>query len=157
MASFVARMIDHADPDALPDAGTDNAFPCDVEAGNVHFANIQRLAAAGVVLGGPGGSDPTCYGPGQQVRRGQMASFINRAIEEVTGAPITSATNAFTDDEGNVHEANINGLAAEGIVVGTGGGLYDPDGSVRRDQMASFIARALDYLVEGDFAAPPVA
>ncbi|MGI8985059.1 MAG: SBBP repeat-containing protein [Acidimicrobiales bacterium] len=155
MASFIARMIDHADPDALPEAGTANAFPCDLEPDNVHFANIQRLAAAGVVLGGPGGSDPTCYGPGQQVRRDQMASFLNRAIDEVTGAPLASAANAFTDDEGNVHEANINGLAAEGIVVGTGGGLYDPAGSVRRDQMASFIARTLDYLVEEGFAATP--
>jgi hypothetical protein len=50
---------------------------------------------------------------------------------------------AFGDDGASVHEASINGLASGGIVRGNGDGTYDPAGTVRRDQMASFIARTV--------------
>jgi hypothetical protein len=36
-----------------------------------------------------------------------------------------------------------------------GGGRYQPQGPVRRDQMASFVARALDLLVERELTTPP--
>jgi hypothetical protein len=160
MASFIARMIDEVDPDALP-AATGNAFPCASDpsqalaASNVHFDNIQRLAQANVVLGGPGGLPADCYGAEQQVLRDQMASFINRAIGVVTGAQLASTADLFTDDETSVHEANINGIAAEEIVLGKGGGIYDPFSPVRRDQMASFIVRTLNFLVQpGAIPAP---
>ncbi len=148
MASFIARMIDEADPDALAPAPAGNRFDCDVETDNPHFDAIQRLAAAGIVLGGPGGSPPNCYGPDQSVRRDQMTSFINRAVEELTGTLLVSNDDAFTDDETSVHQDNINAVAARDIVLGTGGGLYQPAGDVRRDQMASFIARTLDFVIE---------
>jgi hypothetical protein len=156
MASFIARMIDHADPGALPAAPAGNAFGCDVATDNAHFNNIQRLAAAGVVLGAPDGLAADCYGPERQVKRDQMASFINRAIAEVSGSPLVPGGNLFTDDDTSVHHDNINAVASEGIVVGQGGGIYDPFGTVRRDQMASFIARTMDFLVQSGEAFPPV-
>ena len=42
-----------------------------------------------------------------------------------------------------LEEADINRLAAAGITNGCGSGLYCPNSAVTRDQMASFIARAL--------------
>jgi hypothetical protein len=47
----------------------------------VHEQFINRLAAAGVVLGLPDGS----YGANQTVSRGQMATFLARAYKQVTG------------------------------------------------------------------------
>ena len=46
--------------------------------------------------------------------------------------------------------ADINALAAEAIVLGTGGGLYDPHGTVQRDSMASFLVRTIQYLANLD-------
>jgi hypothetical protein len=154
MASFIARLIDHVDPALLP-AGEADPFPCDVSSANAHFDNIRRLAAAGVVLGGPGGLANTCYGPEQVVQRDQMASFINRAIEQVTGSALESGEDFFDDDDDSVHQANINGVASQGIVLGTAPGTYDPLASVRRDQMASFIARSADHLIETGFGEIP--
>ncbi|MGI8983633.1 MAG: SBBP repeat-containing protein, partial [Acidimicrobiales bacterium] len=51
MASLIVRMIDDIDAGLLPAADGSNAFNCDVDATNVHFQAIQRLARAGVVLG----------------------------------------------------------------------------------------------------------
>jgi hypothetical protein len=51
----------------------------------------------------------------------------------------------FTDDNGNVHEGNIEAIAAEGITRGCNppaNTLYCPDGTVTRGQMAAFVRRA---------------
>ncbi len=53
----------------------------------------------------------------------------------------------FTDDDSNVHEGNIEAIAAEGITRGCNPPVntrYCPGGSVTRGQMAAFIRRALD-------------
>ncbi|MEY2464629.1 MAG: hypothetical protein QOH64_2767, partial [Acidimicrobiaceae bacterium] len=142
MASFIAQFLDLAKSlettagslTALPASGPD-AFTDDN--GDTHEANINRLAAAGIVNGTGGGT----YSPADPVRRDQMASFINNAIEFLTGTRYSSTTDFFDDDNGDVHEANINGLAGAGIVSGTGGGLYSPANPVLRDSMGSFIIR----------------
>src|SRR3954451_7882818 len=171
MASFIARSIDKANELADP-AGPDaplNALPAtgpdtfsDV-AGDVHETNINRLADANIVLGLSApqcaalGVPSPCYGPAQPVTRAQMASFINRAIGFLTGTPLSSSTDFFDDDNGNVHEDNINGLASVGIVQGQVGGNYNPNGFVPRDQMGSFIMRMLAYLNSiGDINILPV-
>ena len=60
----------------------------------------------------------------------------------------------FADDEGNVHEPNIEVIAAERITLGCNppeNSLYCPDDSVTRGAMAAFIARALGLpAVDGD-------
>ncbi|MCH8036973.1 MAG: hypothetical protein IIC53_07590 [Proteobacteria bacterium] len=50
----------------------------------------------------------------------------------------------FTDDDGISHEPNINAVADAGITLGCGTGIYCPADLVPRDQMPSFLARALD-------------
>ncbi len=53
----------------------------------------------------------------------------------------------FADDDGNLHEPNIEAIAAKGITVGCNppdNSLFCPDDSVTRGAMAAFIARALD-------------
>jgi glucose/arabinose dehydrogenase len=76
--------------------------------------------------------------PKGAVNRDQMASFIARAMN----LPPASR-DYFDDDNGNKHEGNINRVAEAGITFGCAPRKYCPSGIVLRDQMASFIARAL--------------
>jgi glucose/arabinose dehydrogenase len=78
------------------------------------------------------------YCPKSRVARDQMASFLARALD-LPPTPI----DYFDDDNGNKHEDAINRLAAAGITVGCGPRLYCPSATVLREQMATFIARAL--------------
>jgi serine protease len=124
MASFLSRALD------LPATSTDYFGDDD---GSTHEANINRLAAAGLTYGcGPG-----AYCPDGIVSRAQMASFLSRALH----LPAT-ASDYFGDDETSTHEAAINRIAAAGLTVGCGPGLYCPAGAVTRAQMATFLYRA---------------
>jgi hypothetical protein len=102
--------------------------------GNVFINEINWIAAQGITNGC--GADRFC--PADPVLRDQMASFIARAL----GLP-SSSTNWFSDDNGNQHEANINRIADAGVTLGCGAGVYCPASAVSREQMASFLARAL--------------
>lgn len=142
MASFVARLIKQSGfplPAAPPDAFTDDET-------STHENDINKVAALGVVGGRADGS----FAPKAVVTRGQMATFIVRALELVLGEPLnaTTAEDYFTDDAGDVHEENINKAAAEGIASGLGGTEYGPGQPVRRAQMGSFLARSLAELVD---------
>ena len=81
------------------------------------------------------GGDLFC--PDGRVTRGQMATFLSRALN----LPATS-TDYFTDDSTNKHQANINRLRAAGITYGCSATKFCPDGLVTRGQMASFLSRA---------------
>lgn len=147
MASFIARSMDLVATLEVTDGSieplpayddTNDAFT-DVDDNDTHVASINRLEAAGIVLGTSAG----VYNPGGNVTRGQMASFINRAQLFLAGEGYASTENYFTDDEGSVHEANINGIASEGILEGDGVDAATPNGNVTRAQMAGFLARHL--------------
>ena len=158
MASFIVRLIDEADPALLPGADVDFSCPSNpdlaVAGDDPHRDAIVRLAAAGVVAGGVGGAPANCYGPGLQVTRAQMAAFLTRAAAKA-GIGLGGAPDYYTDDDANVHESAINAISAEGIAQGTGGGAFDPNGFVSRDQMGSFLARTLNLFVEEELTAPP--
>lgn len=97
--------------------------------------DITWLGYEGITSGCGGGR----FCPKGAVARDQMASFIARAMN----LPPTSR-DYFEDDDGNRHESNINRIAAAGITFGCGERRYCPSGLVLRDQMASFLARALN-------------
>ena len=80
-------------------------------------ATSTASPAAGITTGcSPGQFCPT--GP---VTREQMASFLARACNlAATGIDF------FVDDEGSLHEADINRLAAAGITRGCSDGLFCP-------------------------------
>lgn len=148
MASFVARLLDAAGVE-LSNSPAD-AFTDDDE--SVHELAINQLAELGVIKG----TTATTFAPGDHVSREQTASLIVRAYELASGTALPAGPDAFGDDDGSVHEANINKGASAGFVNGTEAGVFDPDSDVRRDQMASFLRRVLDRLVADGLATPPV-
>jgi nitrous oxidase accessory protein NosD len=74
------------------------------------------------------------------------------ALLLMTQTPSGAASGgAFVDDDGHLHEADINTLAAAGITKGCDaqGTRFCPDDPVSRAQMASFLVRAL-HLPDGE-------
>ncbi len=139
MATFLVRVLQRAGV-AVPSCPPD-AFPDDN--GTTHELAANQLAALGVV----GNFGDGTYRPGTSVRRDQMASFVHRAYAVGAGTPLHPLS-AFADISGNAHEGNIQSLAGKGIVVGQDGLRYGPDAPVTRAQMAFFLTRTLDLLVE---------
>lgn len=125
MASFLARALELP----LQDSGPFNDIT-----GNEHAGAINAIAAAGISVGCAAGR----YCPANPVRRDEMASFLARAF----GHPASASP--FTDTAGNAHEPDIGAIAVAGITLGCAADRYCPAGPVRRDEMASFLARGLD-------------
>lgn len=145
MASFLARAMEQATD--LPPASA-QGFD-DVE-GNTHAERIRQLAKIGVVRGTTGQT----YSPRLSVSRGQMATFLVRAVEYL-GGELPRTDDHFRDDDGNPHEASINKAASGGFVSGTSPSTVAPAAPVRRDQMASFVARTLNRLVANGQVSTP--
>ena len=103
-------------------------------AGHPFQADIVWAWENGITVG----CTPTLFCPNAPVTREQMASFLVRAFD----LPPAIADH-FTDDESSVHEADINAVFEAGIAVGCGGTRYCPTQNVLREQMASFLARAM--------------
>jgi hypothetical protein len=85
------------------------------------------------------GCAPYRYCPTGLVSREQMASFLVRAKGLTEGA----GANLFTDDDGSMHEGDIDRLATDGVTSGCAPNRFCPGGVVTRAQMASFLVRAL--------------
>ena len=154
MASFIFRTLQAAQVQ-IPEPAEERFS--DVGAGAAHDEAIHRLAAAGILQGGPLGLDGNSYGPQLSTRRDQMASFLIRAAGvALEGDPgyfeggHDAAGGAFPDvPRSNAHFGNVEAANDLHIVRGFGDGLYLPHASTRRDQMASFVVRLLN-VVGGD-------
>ncbi|MGK2930360.1 MAG: family 43 glycosylhydrolase [Acidimicrobiales bacterium] len=139
MATFIARLLGEAGVE-LPE-NPPNEFADDDD--SIHADNIDTLAAIGVVAG----RDDGTYGPTAPVNRAQMATYLARASAEA-GVPLARERDVFPDDDGSFHEASIDAAAAAGLTGGRADGTYGPGLAVQRGQMASFLARLLDLLIE---------
>lgn len=130
MAAFLSRALGLV-------GGSGDRFTDDD--GSIFEKDIEAIAAAGITLGcNPPTNDRFC--PERLVTRGEMAAFLTRAFDyqDRAGDP-------FSDDDGSIFESDIERLAAAGVTKGCNPPLNDqycPNDPVRRDQMASFIARA---------------
>jgi hypothetical protein len=128
-------------PPALPPGGS---FVDDD--GTVHEGAIEALHAAGVTNGCT--VSPARFCPGEEVSRAAMAAFLYRAL----GLQPSEATNLYMDDDGSPFETEIDALTVAGITTGCGNGLFCPDRSVTRAEMATFLVRS--FLGEIDGADP---
>lgn len=124
--------------------GGDDAIALDVSGsftddnGSVFEFDIEAIFAAGVTKG----CGVRLFCPSALVTRAQMASFLARALGL---QPLSSGP--FGDLGTSVHAGDINAIAAAGITIGCGSGIYCPNAFVRRDEMATFLTRG--------FALPP--
>ncbi|MDH3500507.1 MAG: S-layer homology domain-containing protein, partial [Acidimicrobiia bacterium] len=133
MATFLARALGLSN-NGHPDAFTDDD-------GSVHEPWINAMAALGITAGCDT-VNPALFCPEEPVNRGQMATFLVRALTGLN----PSTVDAFIDDDGSVHEQNIDGIALAGVTQGcstSDPSRYCPGDPVRRDQMAAFLGRAL--------------
>ena len=132
MAAFLVRAL------GLGDDGGADFFVDDDE--SVFESDINKLAAAGITTGcNPPAFDEFC--PEDTVNRGVMAAFLVRGLELTA-----NGGDFFIDDDESIFEEDINRLATSGITLGCNPPVYDrycPRDPVLRDQMASFLARAL--------------
>ncbi len=95
------------------------------------------------------GRSATVFAPGESVLRWQMALFMARAAR-AAGIVLQSPADdqGFTDIGSVSEEARnaINGLAGAGIMPGSSGSLFSPNGAVTRGSMAvildAFLGRA---------------
>jgi hypothetical protein len=148
LASFLVRLLEQADVE-LPSA-VDDAF--DDDDGNTHEHSLDVLAALGIVNGRGDGT----VRPDTPVSRDQMASLLVRVVELLDDRELAEVLeDYFDDDDDNVHEGAINALAALGLAAGRADRAYAPGADVLREQMATFLMRLVDLLVEqGDVRIP---
>jgi hypothetical protein len=155
MAVFIHRVAmfaEEQDVIDLPDP-SDQGFTDIDELSDEAQDAINVLAEVGVVKG----KTATTFDPFTNIRRDQMASFINR-LQDALGDSFDSSEDFFDDvPSSNVHRANINALAGEGIVQGKTNGDYDPHERVTRGQMSAFIMRHIEVNVDDGLLEPKTA
>lgn len=136
MVAFVVALV--VGPPALGADGVQYPGPSGTfsdDDGSTHEANIEALVVAGITKG----CGENLFCPGDEITRAQVASFLDRALQLPT-----TGTDFFSDDDGSVHEAAINRIAAAGITTGCGTRLYCPAEPLKRAHMATLLVRALD-------------
>lgn len=143
-------MVWKIDPSVAGDAAT--AAACDPASvpgtsytdtkSSTHREAIDCVAWWGVM----NGFSTTAFGPTSSLTREQAASVILRAITAADVAVIQGAADAFTDDDGSPHEADIDILAAMGVIQGRADGTFDPTAPVSRAELASLMARAYEVV-----------
>lgn len=130
MAVWIVRILDGMNPQPVSQSRFD-----DVDANSFHAPYIERLADLGVTTGC---SDGTIFCPDDPVTRAQMAVFLSRAYSLPQGRDP-----GFSDVPRNAWYADqVASLAASGITLGCGNGMYCPSQATSRAQMATFLHRA---------------
>jgi predicted deacylase len=133
---------ERATDDSCPPARIPAQRFSDVPATHTHASSIACMDWWTVAQGFTDGT----FRPQADVTRGQMASFIARAVREGGGTLPSAPANRFDDDDTSNHQLAINQLAEVGIVLGRTDRTYEPEAPVSRAQMASFLVRAYKHV-----------
>jgi uncharacterized lipoprotein YddW (UPF0748 family) len=148
-AAMIARLLRRTGnaPTTVPPSGfTDTA--------GIFAADIDLLAHLGIVEG----VTPTRFEPLRYVTRAQMASIIARTFAYGYRSPLPAGPLPFTDvPPSSVHADAIARIAAAGITTGVTPTLFEPNRTVPREQMASFVTRSATVLVARSLATLPTA
>ncbi len=129
MAAFLVRALGLTNDGGKDWFSDDNGSPFE--------SSINKIAAAGITSGCGGGK----YCPNATVTRGQMAVFLVKGY----GLGGSTSGDPFIDDNGSPFENYIERLRDSGVTKGCNppvNNRFCPDSPVRRDEMATFIARA---------------
>jgi hypothetical protein len=140
-ASLVASVLVASDVALPARAGTFS----DV-AGSPHERSIEQLAGVGLVTGFGDGT----FRAQRPVTRGQMATLLVGALQYLDDVEPTPASGgSFSDIAGSPHAVSIDWAAGTGLVAGYADGTFRPQRDVTRGQMATFLMRAMDMVIEG--------
>ncbi|MEX2505184.1 MAG: N-acetylmuramoyl-L-alanine amidase [Egicoccus sp.] len=126
MASFIFRAFD------VPEATRGHHFR-DLD-GKAHQGAIAAITEAGIASG----CSRRRFCPDREVSRGEMAAFLQRALD------LPLRPSPFRDTSHSVFDDAIGAVSAAGIANGVGDNRYEPGGEVHRAGMALFLSRALD-------------
>ncbi len=111
------------------------------DTGSIFEGAINRIAAVGITRGcNPPINDRFC--PERTVSREEFATFLVRAF----AIPESTVLDRFSDDDGSIHEGDIDRIAEAGVTVGCNPPANDrfcPRDKVTRGQMAVFLTRAI--------------
>lgn len=115
--------------------------------GNIHEGNIEAIASAGITVGcNPPANTEYC--PEASVSRAQMAAFLVRAL----GHEDVGDGDLFVDDDGSIFERDIDILGTASITRGCNPPRNDrfcPTAPVTRGELAAFLVRAFGYTDPG--------
>ncbi|HNA58670.1 MAG TPA: choice-of-anchor Q domain-containing protein, partial [Chitinophagales bacterium] len=112
---------------------------------------IERLYGAGITSGCT--TSPLTFCPADPVTRAQMAVFLLKGLHGSSYSPPSVGTSTEFGDVSTSHWAAawIKQLATEAITGGCGSGIYCPENTVTRAQMAVFLLKAM----HGSSYSPP--
>ena len=133
MAAFLARLYQAITGEPAPVAITPFSDISTSFAGD----DIARIYGLGITTG----TSPTMYSPAGLVTREQMAAFLARLYQAITGEPAPVAITPFSDISTSFAGDDIARIYGLGITTGTSPTMYSPAGLVTREQMAAFLAR----------------
>jgi len=125
-----------------PTAGSGPSVFSDVDGDAWYRPYVDRLAELGITSGYGDGT----YRPQEVVTRAQMAVLLTRAFNGIEA--VKTPAGVFDDVPASASYAGaVEGILAAGITHGcntTPGHNYCPNQPVKRNQMASFITRAIE-------------
>ena len=118
-------------PTPTPSQGT-TSFS-DVKSGDWFYDAVQWASGKGIVSGLGDGR----FNPQGTASRAHVVTMIYR----MKGQPKVSKSAGFTDLKEEYYKAPVNWAAATGIVKGTGGTSFSPDGKITRQDLVTLLYR----------------
>ena len=98
---------------------------------------VLRAVEIGCVSGYPDGT----FRPDTPVTRAEFTKLVMEAAGIVSEGPGMS----FADTTGHWAEAHIDAAAGAGFILGVGGGMFDPDKTITREDAVTILARVIAY------------
>lgn len=105
----------------------------DVNSNSTHYPAIAALVDAGVM----GGYGDDTFRPNEPLKRGHMSKILAKAFEFKTNG----TTTPFVDVNSTEYKEFVEALYENGITTGTDKNRFNPEQTVTRGQLATFIIR----------------
>ena len=122
-----------------PSSGATANDPSTVEFGDVASTSVHAGSIETVVKQGVAEACGTSrYCPTAPVTRAAFAGMLVRALD------LPAASGSSFDDVSSHQRSDVEALYAAGLTKGCGGDRFCPDERLSREQMATFLARALE-------------
>ena len=113
--------------------------------GNAFPDTDDRYVLAANALGLIQGRDDGSFDPGAALKRAEITAILNRAAR-VLGVDTSGYSHSFSDVQGHWVSGELGWAAANGVIQGRDGGVFDPDASVTTQEAIAITFRALGVL-----------